>query len=309
MSETAALQSAKVERKYERPTRISVVVPVKNNMATVAGQLRALAAQDFDGEYEVIISDNGSTDGTREFLDEVERAGDMSLCWIDSSQRAGECHARNRGIEAAKYEFIACCDADDEVSVGWLSALSEAAMTADVIGGSLDKSSLNDRTVSSWRPAPDVDRLVVCGNFLPYAQGCNMGFWKAAWEAIGGYDDALVAGGGDIEFCWHAQTSGLVLGYAPRAVVAYRFRTSLSESWKQVTNYGRGQAKVVAQYRHLGASRQPVLYLVAWIFAIVITSPVFPWSWSRAQIGAWIWCTGGLWGCLSGGFHEGFLYF
>jgi GT2 family glycosyltransferase len=292
-----------------RPARISVVLPVKNSCSTLALQLGALAAQDYDGDVEIVISDNGSTDGTRELVDELNVSRNLSLRWIDSSQRVGECHARNEGIRAAKYEFIACCDADDRVTAGWLSALAEVAAEADVVGGSLETSSLNDAVVSSWRPTPDMSGLVVCGSFLPYAQGCNMAFWKTAWEAIGGYDESFGAGGGDIEFCWRAQTSGFILRYAPSALVAYRFRTGLSDSWNQVARYGRGQATAVARYRHLGASHQSIWVLFAWVLAIVVASPLFPWGWGRKRLGAWVWSAGGLWGCLSGGVSERFLYF
>lgn len=295
--------------KRTAPFGITVVIPVRNNLATIDVQLEALALQDVDGPWEVLVVDNGSTDGIASALDRHPLRDVLRLRYVPASSTPGECHARNVGVGAAAYPFIACCDADDAVSIGWLTAMRHEATRYDVVGGPLEKTTLNDSTVAAWRDVFEAGGLPTCGDFLPFAQGCNTGFWKSAWETIGGFDETLIAGGGDIEFCWRAQLAGLTIGYAPDALVAYRFRTDMRESWHQVVKYGRGQAAVVARYRHDGASRQSVRHLVEWLGHIVVTCPVFPWSWSRARVGAWIWSVGGLWGCLSGGARHRFLYF
>ncbi|MGQ4619774.1 glycosyltransferase [Nocardia sp. R7R-8] len=292
-----------------RPTEISVVIPVRNNTATIDVQLHALTLQDFEGAFEVVIADNGSTDGMQDKIRRHPTRATLDLRWIDASGTVGECHGRNEGVRASQYDFIACCDADDQVSQTWLSALAAAATAVDIVGGSLEKTTLNDPVVAAWREVPDPAALPVCGNYLPYAQGCNTAFWKNAWQTIGGFDESLIAGGGDIEFCWRAQLAGLQLGYAADAVIAYRFRTSLTESWRQVTTYGRGQAKVVARYRDRGAGRAPLAQLFNWIALIIVNSPILPWNWSRKRFGSWLWTVGGLWGCMSGGISERYLYF
>jgi glycosyltransferase involved in cell wall biosynthesis len=49
---------------------ISVVIPVRNGMPWLEVQLQALEAQQCDGPWEVILADNGSSDGSREFAEE-----------------------------------------------------------------------------------------------------------------------------------------------------------------------------------------------------------------------------------------------
>ena len=296
-------------RKHPRPEGISVVIPVRNNIATIDVQLQALARQDFDGSFEVVVVDNDSTDGISSFIASHSLRETLKLRCVSASSVPGECHARNIGIAAAVHSFIACCDADDAVSEGWLTALQAEATRYDVIGGPLEKVTLNDPIVAAWRDVYEFGGLPTCGNFLPFAQGCNTGFWKSAWDAIEGFDETLIAGGGDIEFCWRAQLAGFAIGYAPDALVAYRFRTNIRQSWHQVVTYGRGQAAVVARYRNNGASRNSLPYLCGWIGHILLTMPVFPWSWNRSRLGAWVWSTGGLWGCISGGARQRFLYF
>ena len=53
------------EQQTGEPPLISVVVPVRNGMPWVEHQLRALAAQQIDFDWEVVVADNGSDDGTR----------------------------------------------------------------------------------------------------------------------------------------------------------------------------------------------------------------------------------------------------
>jgi glycosyltransferase involved in cell wall biosynthesis len=90
------------------PIRVSVVIPVFNAEATIAETLQSVFAQRFEGKVEVIVVNDGSTDGTRAVL---EKFGDR-ICVIDQDNR-GCAAARNTGIRAAVGEYIAPLDADD----------------------------------------------------------------------------------------------------------------------------------------------------------------------------------------------------
>jgi glycosyltransferase involved in cell wall biosynthesis len=98
---------------------LSVVIPARNAADTIGVQLESLVRQRFDRPWEVVVVDNGSTDGTRAAVESfADRLPGLRI--VDASERQGIGYARNRGVEAACGRLIAYCDADDAVSEGSL---------------------------------------------------------------------------------------------------------------------------------------------------------------------------------------------
>jgi glycosyltransferase involved in cell wall biosynthesis len=94
-------------------SRVSIVIPVFNNAATIARAIASVLAQRFDGgKIEVIVVNDGSTDGSAEIL----RGFGDRVRVIDQPNR-GAAAARNAGVAAAYGEYLAFLDADD----AWLS--------------------------------------------------------------------------------------------------------------------------------------------------------------------------------------------
>ena len=89
--------------------RVSVIVPVFNRAGSIPRALESVAAQTFQ-DYEIIVVDDGSTDGS---ADVVERLGLARVRLIRSPQNRGAAAARNIGISAASGQWIAFLDSDD----------------------------------------------------------------------------------------------------------------------------------------------------------------------------------------------------
>ena len=94
------------------PVEVSVVIPMRNAARTVSYQLAALASQDYDGSWEVVLSDNGSED------DSVAVAAASSdrlsaVRVVDAAGPGGAARARNVGVQASSGECIIFLDADD----------------------------------------------------------------------------------------------------------------------------------------------------------------------------------------------------
>jgi glycosyltransferase involved in cell wall biosynthesis len=88
--------------------KVSVVIPVYNGEGTIAEALDSVFAQRFQDSFEVIVVNDGSTDGTRALLGKY---GDRIR--VIDQENAGIAAARNAAIRAAAGEYIALLDADD----------------------------------------------------------------------------------------------------------------------------------------------------------------------------------------------------
>ena len=97
---------------------ISVVIPTYNREATIERAVRSALDQTGDFRLEVLVVDDGSTDGTRQ---RVEAVGDERVRFIAADHR-GACAARNRGIREAKGPYVAFLDSDDTWRPGKLAA-------------------------------------------------------------------------------------------------------------------------------------------------------------------------------------------
>lgn len=89
------------------PPAVSVVIPVYNGERFLAQALASVRAQDYRGEIEILVVDDGSTDGSAE----IARAHAGVRYLLQPNQ--GNATARNHGIAAASHEFIALLDQDD----------------------------------------------------------------------------------------------------------------------------------------------------------------------------------------------------
>jgi glycosyltransferase involved in cell wall biosynthesis len=230
---------------------ISVITPVLNGEAHVGEQLAALASQSYDGAWELVVADNGCTDGT---LDIVRSWGDRlpGVTIADATARRGLNHARNAGAAAARGDFLAFCDADDVVTPGWLEAMARAAPHSHLVGGRNEWETLNEPTVVAWRASrPPMTDLMRGHGFLPYASGGNLGVWTWVAREIR-WDERFVFGSSDQDFAWRAQLADCRLAFAPDALVRLRFRRSLVALARQYYRYGRSGAQLHRAFRDAG---------------------------------------------------------
>lgn len=281
------------------------MIPARNAANTISAQLDALSEQVDSPEFEVIVADNGSTDGTSEIL-HGHRDSLPHLRVVDASRRRGVSAARNAGVEAACGDHILICDADDTVAPQWVAALSSSLTSWDLVGGPLDERSLNDPTVMHVRTPLPSTRLPIAGGFLPYAVGCNMGFRRSVWESIGGFDETWPRGGEDVEFCWRAQLAGCDIGFAESALVRYRYRSGVQETVRQLQTYAEAQARLYRQFRVHGMPRsRPSAAAKGWLW-LALRAPDLRRDPERR--GAWLRRYATRSGFLRGSVHQRVLY-
>lgn len=227
----------------------SVLLCVRNGGTLLERQLASLGAQDYSGAWELVLVNNGSADDTRAVAGRW--AGRVPRLRIIDEAHRGLNRARNAGVRHARAPLVACCDADDQVAHGWLTAMVEALQRFDVVGGPLEVYRLNPPG-SPREAVPQRGALpTVFGR--PYVMGANLGFRKDVWKRISGFDGQFMLGSDDTDFCLRAQYAGCSVGFAPDAVVHYRVRSTARAVMRQRYAYGRGHQLLVEKHDQLGA--------------------------------------------------------
>lgn len=235
------------------PTLVSIVIAARNAETTIGDQLAAIAGQTYGGRFDVVLCDNRSSDSTVACAQAWSDR--LALRIVHANERANANYARNAGARAARGELLVFTDADDRVADGWLAALVESALAHDLVGGRLDASALNDPAVVGWRP-PLASGPSVAGNFLAFAPGNSLAIWAEVFATLGfaeHYDRQQ-----DIELSWRAQVHGYRLGFAPNALVHYRYRSTFRGLARQAYGTGVAAAQLYRDFRPHGMPRASV---------------------------------------------------
>lgn len=238
---------------HEPALDVSVVIAARDAEATLPAQLDALAAQDPACTWEVLVADNGSTDGTRDVVRDAAR-GPAEVRLVDASGIRGAGAARNAGARAARGRDLLFCDADDVVAPGWVDALHGALRDADVAAGRLEWERLNSRAAQGSRALPQVDGLQYTEPlpWLGSASSSNLAVRRSVFDGLGGFD-VRARYLQDTDLCWRAQLAGGALAFEPDAVVHMRLRDGLVGAWRQGRGSGMGQRWLAARYAEVAA--------------------------------------------------------
>jgi glycosyltransferase involved in cell wall biosynthesis len=229
-----------------------------NAVSTLGEQLEALAGQEYDGSWEVVVADNGSTDGSPQ-LAAVWQDKLPTLRVIDASGCRGAGATRNAAARVARGDVFAFCDADDVVQPGWVEAYATAADEHDLAAGPIFHFSDN-RAVSPIRGRPSTEASVVL-DFMPFADSANMMVVRKAFESVGGFTEELDRSG-DVDLSWRLQLAGHKLYFEPGAIVAKREKAHLDALWRQEVAWGAADVELYLRYRHLGLPRSSPLTTV-----------------------------------------------
>lgn len=226
-----------------------MVIPARNEQATIRRQLAALTSQAWDGEWEVVVVDNGSTDRTASIV--AEMASEDPRIRLIHEETPGLCHARNAGIASARGESIAICDADDEVSDGWVAAMGGALRHAEFVTGPAELDRLNPSWVADSRGRSAASAMPTFYDLFPYPNGNNIGLHSDLVERIGWFDQDFI-GSEDAEFGLRAHLAGVRLEFVREAAVHYAYRTTAKQLWRQGFGYGQARPGVAGALRAAG---------------------------------------------------------
>jgi glycosyltransferase involved in cell wall biosynthesis len=264
---------------------LSVVIPARNEERMLPAQLEALLAQQWSGTWEVVVADNGSTDGTAAVVHRYAQAG-IPVRLVRADRRPGVNYCRNAGVSAAQGRSLAFCDADDIVGPTWVAALGEALRHHEFVTGPLELDKLNPRWLSATRGRGDERGLATFYGIFPYPHGNNFGLQRSAWERIGRFDEHFPSAAEDAEFGLRAWRAGMALHFVEDAVVHYRYRGSARDLWRQGTAYGESRPLLRRRLKELGGpAPSPIAGWKSWLWL----ARHLPSLRSGDGRGAWVW--------------------
>ena len=221
--------------------------------------------------YEVLIIDNNSTDGTDKMM--LQFSAQPQLKYYKELQQ-GLSHARNRGIKEASNDILIFLDDDIEIDKKYLDILDEIFdnQSISIAGG---KVLPHKATIPEWLPPKyyylaSVFDLGEEARFVDKLMGANYGMRKEVAKTIGWYDTRLgrkgnsLMGGEENDYFNRAQKFGFKRYYHPKLIVYHKVANKLTENY--IFNYsfsnGRSQALIDKGNKELKVVLKIAKYIV-----------------------------------------------
>jgi len=255
--------------KVELPA-VSVVIPCRNEKTHIEACIRSILLQESPpGDFEVIVADGMSNDGTRDILQRLA-AENPRLRVIDNPHRITP-YGMNAGIREARGRYIVIMGAHAEYAPDYVRQCAQLLDEHPEVCCSGGPIVSRGKTAFGQAVAVAMSHPVGVGNakhrfpnYEGYAEGaCFPMFRKETFEQVGLYDENLVRNQDD-EFNYRVALNGGKIFISPRARCYYYVRESPWQLFRQYFQYGYWRVAVLRKH-HLPASvRQlaPVAFFV-----------------------------------------------
>jgi len=255
-------------------TRVSVIVPCRNEAAHIAAFCDSVLAQQLPPgcSLEVVIADGQSDDGTRAVLDELARR-DARVLVIDNPRRIVS-PGLNAAIARATGSVIARLDVHSTYAPDYiaqcLSALRESG--ADNVGGPWQAEGAADAPTQRAIAAAFQSRWLAGGalsrrlDYSGWVDTVYLGCWpRASFERFGSFDETLVRNQDDEHNLRIVRGGGRVWQSA-RIRSVYRPRGSIAALFRQYLQYGYWKPFVMRKHGQPAALR----HLLPGLFVLVL---------------------------------------
>lgn len=294
--------------------KVSIIIPIYNKKKYTQKCLESIFSVGAKSDFEIIVVDNASIDGSREYL---KGLGDK-LVYINNDKNLGFAKACNQGAKMAKGEYLVFLNNDTVVTTGWL----------DVLVGELDKNKniaivgpkllYPDNTVQQagivfdekkWphhiykKESKDASYVNKKRQFQALTGACLM-IRSDIFKKVNGFDEIYINGLEDLDLCLKVGEQGLGILYCPESVV-YHYesvtggRSNCDEKnvnifysrWKEkikidyknylIEDNMKGMGEFLDMFNRRGLSFKKTLYLFR-RFVIVVKRDGFGWALAKA---------------------------
>lgn len=226
---------------------VSIIVPAYNAEKTIKGCLDALLNQDYNGNYEIIMIDDGSTDSTADII-----SGYKGVRLIKQSN-AGPAAARNKGASEAKGESILFTDSDCVPERDWIRMMIEPFEQDKSVIGVKGAYRTRQREIAArfvqFEYEDKYDKMKR-DETIDFIDTYSAAFRRDIFLKMGGYDTSFpVACAEDVDLSYRMSAGGYKMVFNPNAIVYHIHPNTL-------TGYLKKKYKF-AFWRVLAVKRNP----------------------------------------------------
>jgi len=225
--------------------KCSIIIPAYNEAQNIKKCLESVTRLNYPKEnYEIIVVDNNSTDGTEEVIGRFKQ-----VVYLQEAQKGGA-FARNTGIRSAKHGILVFLDADTNVSENWLTKLLEPFRDKDIgaVGGKI-------RPLAKGNAISEYLSISLFMRYPRYGKrremkgypSCNLAVRKELLDQ--GFDTAIFdTYGEDKDICYRILNKGFKVIFQPEAVIYHRHPVNLIGFFKLLINGSSGRVNFSKKY-------------------------------------------------------------
>ncbi|MCL6265672.1 glycosyltransferase [Flagellimonas myxillae] len=255
---------------------ISIIVPVYNRPEEVRELLQSLSAQEFTGDFEVVIVEDGSTQSSEDIVDSFRKNLNISYYFKANS---GPGDSRNFGMQKAKGNYFIILDSDCILPPQYLVEVDRELQNNFVhcFGGpdaadqsfSTVQKAINYAMTSIFTTGGIRGGKKSVGKFQP--RSFNMGISRVAFEKAGGF--GRIHPGEDPDLSFRIWKAGFDSRLFPNAYVYHKRRIDWNKFYTQVNKFG--MVRPILNQWHPGTAKLtywfPTLFMLGLVVSIALT--------------------------------------
>ena len=272
----------------DKTPQVSIIIPTRDRKDSLKECLSSLTFLDYPrNKYEVIVIDDGSTDGTEDMIIEIRNLLTYTFHYGRLKEKKGVSSARNLGMQIAKGQIFVFADDDCLFEKKWLTRLLKPFGSGRVgaVGG-LDNAP-RDATLLSKCIGHLFTSFIGTGGLRGgdmlrlgryYPKGCNMAVLREAIEKVGGFDECLALGE-DIELGYRIEKAGYKIRFVPGAFVWHKRKTNLKVFLQKMYKIGYTRVILARKHRSLLQIGHMIPFIgILIVFSLLILSLIFPYA-------------------------------